>query len=140
MFLPRLFQAPFDKFSSLFFSAENIGRLFRTRFKGSQFIVVSLKDGRKFCSSILPHLYRGHVVSYCLLPCSLVVFSNANGMSPFRLSSLAPADHHFLHPSSIPCQIPRWNFDSRAKCSKNNRRDRKWEREYRRWEWETEQR
>lgn len=24
---------------------ENIGRLFRTRFKGSQFIVVSLKDG-----------------------------------------------------------------------------------------------
>lgn len=25
--------------------AENIGRLFRTRFKGSQFIVVSLKDG-----------------------------------------------------------------------------------------------
>lgn len=27
------------------FSAENIGRLFRTRFKGSQFIVVSLKDG-----------------------------------------------------------------------------------------------
>lgn len=26
-------------------AAENIGRLFRTRFKGSQFIVVSLKDG-----------------------------------------------------------------------------------------------
>lgn len=26
-------------------TAENIGRLFRTRFKGSQFIVVSLKDG-----------------------------------------------------------------------------------------------
>lgn len=30
---------------SLSYSAENIGRLFRTRFKGSQFIVVSLKDG-----------------------------------------------------------------------------------------------
>ncbi|ORY74060.1 P-loop containing nucleoside triphosphate hydrolase protein [Leucosporidium creatinivorum] len=30
---------------SSFFTAENIGRLFRTRFKGSQFIVVSLKDG-----------------------------------------------------------------------------------------------
>lgn len=35
--------ADFD--SSKPYSAENIGRLFRTRFKGSQFIVVSLKDG-----------------------------------------------------------------------------------------------
>lgn len=40
-------------------AAENIGRLFRTRFKGSQFIVVSLKDG---------------------------LFSNANGQSHLSLS------------------------------------------------------
>lgn len=31
--------------ADLLCAAENIGRLFRTRFKGSQFIVVSLKDG-----------------------------------------------------------------------------------------------
>lgn len=42
-------------------AAENIGRLFRTRFKGSQFIVVSLKDG---------------------------LFSNANGETQFSLPLL----------------------------------------------------
>jgi hypothetical protein len=34
-----------DRSRRRFAAAENIGRLFRTRFKGSQFIVVSLKDG-----------------------------------------------------------------------------------------------
>jgi len=46
-------------------TAENIGRLFRTRFKGSQFIVVSLKDG---------------------------LFANANGELALSLS--APRPHH----------------------------------------------
>ena len=32
---------------------ENIGRLFRTRFKGSQFIVISLKEGLFAHASVL---------------------------------------------------------------------------------------
>lgn len=68
-------------------AAENIGRLFRTRFKGSQFIVVSLKDG---------------------------LFSNANGASrscSFTRYTLTDA----VRPHSpLPSPVPRRHVHRRA--------------------------
>lgn len=64
--------------ADLLFAAENIGRLFRTRFKGSQFIVVSLKDG---------------------------LFSNANG--ELRLNNFRGACADGVRSSPLPRPLPR---------------------------------
>lgn len=67
-------------------AAENIGRLFRTRFKGSQFIVVSLKDG---------------------------LFSNANGSSSLYASPWTRLTLLCLD-SALPRTLPRWYQYRRA--------------------------
>lgn len=90
------------------FSAENIGRLFRTRFKGSQFIVVSLKDG---------------------------LFSNANGQcSAIRaFHSLAETDTDSTR-STLPRSFPRRHKCRRAnKSTVRIRSVRQGERQPARW-------